>query len=187
MCTPIGHTLAGAIIYRGGLCRLGNNLWLLAIILLSANLPDVDFLFGYIEGNPNLYHHTWTHSLTFCLMIGILAMIVGRPFVGGKSLWIGLLVFGGVLSHLVMDLFTVDQNPPLGIKLFWPITEKYYIASVMIFRDVYRVSSSNGFLQSLLCRHNCITILFEVVIVGPLLILVYLMSRKRNRVPNKWT
>jgi membrane-bound metal-dependent hydrolase YbcI (DUF457 family) len=186
MCTPIGHALAGAVIYRGGLYRLGSNIWLLAIILLSANLPDVDFIFGYFEGNPNLYHHTWTHSLAFCLIVGVLAVFVAWPFIGRQSFWIGLLVFGAVLSHLVMDFFTVDQNPPLGIKLFWPITEKYYISPVLIFRDIYKVSTSSGFLRSLLCRHNLITIFFEVVIVGPLFILVHLLYRKRNAGPNIW-
>jgi hypothetical protein len=39
--------------------------WLFVFILLCANVPDVDFLFGFAAGNPNLYHHMWTHSLAF--------------------------------------------------------------------------------------------------------------------------
>lgn len=182
MCTPIGHALAGAVIYKGGSNQLGHPIWLLVVLILSANLPDVDFIFGYVVGNPNLYHHTWTHSLTFCLMVGALTVIVTWPLVGRNSLWIGFLISGAVLSHLIMDFFTVDRNPPLGIKLFWPVTEKYYISSVSIFQDVYKASSSNGFIRSLFCWHNLITVLIETVIVGPLFIVVYLFKRKRNTI-----
>ena len=180
MCTPIGHVLAGAAVYRGGSKKGIQSFWFFVFILLCANLPDVDFLFGYLAGNPNLYHHMWTHSLTFCAGVGLLTALVSRPFFGQQSYWMGLLTFGAVLSHLFLDYFTVDQDPPFGIKLFWPFTEKYYISSVLIFQDVYRVSTNSGFFKSLICRHNGVTLLIEIAVMAPVFIIVYTLTRKRE-------
>ena len=180
MCTPIGHVLAGAVVYRGGSGKRIHPPWFFFFILLCANIPDVDFLFGFVTGNPNLYHHAWTHSLTFCAGAGVLAALGSRLFSGNQPLRMGLLTSGAVLSHLVLDYFTVDQNPPFGIKLFWPFTGNYYISSVPVFQDVYRVSTNSGFFESLICRHNGVTLLIEIAIIGSLFVLVVLFTRKRN-------
>jgi membrane-bound metal-dependent hydrolase YbcI (DUF457 family) len=182
MCTPIGHALAGAAVYRGGSGKEIRSPWFFVFILLCANLPDVDFLFGYVAGNPNLYHHMWTHSLVFCAGVGLLTTLGIRMYRKQQSLRSGLLAFGAVLSHLVLDYFTVDQNSPSGIKLFWPLTEKYYISSVPIFQDVYKISTSSGFFKSLICRHNGVTLLIETVVMVPVFIVVYILTRKRELV-----
>jgi inner membrane protein len=179
MCTPIGHVLAGTAIYRAGSVKGIHSYWFFFFILLCANLPDVDFLFGFVEGNPNLYHHMWTHSLTFCAGVGVLTVLGSRLFHGLQPVRIGLIAFGSVLSHLVLDYFTVDQNPPFGIKLFWPFTENYYISSVPVFQDVYRNSENSGFFKSLICRHNGAALLIEIAIMGSLLVLVFIFIRKR--------
>jgi hypothetical protein len=70
-------------------------------------------------------------------------LIIGK----NQSLRIGLLTFGSVLSHLVPDCFTVDQNQPFGIKLFWPFAGNDDILSVPVFQDVDRFSTKNGFLK----------------------------------------
>jgi membrane-bound metal-dependent hydrolase YbcI (DUF457 family) len=181
MCTPIGHGLAGASVYRAGSGKGIHPPWFFIFILLCANIPDVDFLFGFVAGNPNLYHHAWTHSLTFCAGAGVLAALGSRFFIEkNQSLRIGLMTSGAVLSHLVLDYFTADQNPPFGIKLFWPFTGNDYISSVPVFQDVYRVSMNRGFFESLICRHNGVTLLIEIAIMGSLFVLVVLFTRKRN-------
>jgi len=71
--TSVGHALAGASILLTSSKRrkkLGILQWV--VVFLLANLPDVDFLFGYVAGNPSRYHHLWTHSLTFAIGIGVL-------------------------------------------------------------------------------------------------------------------
>jgi inner membrane protein len=182
MCTPIGHVLAGAAVYQGGSSKGFRSSWLFLFILLCANLPDVDFLFGFVAGNPNLYHHMWTHSLIFGAGVGLLAALVSRPFFGQPPFRMGLLTFGAIFSHLVLDYFTVDQNPPFGIKLFWPFTEKYYISPVPIFQDVYKVSTSSGFFKSLICRHNGVTLLIEIAVLAPVFMIVFMLTRKRKLV-----
>ena len=180
MCTPIGHILAGAAVYRGGSKKGIHSPWFFFFILICANIPDVDFLFGFVAGNPNLYHHMWTHSLTFCAGVGVLTALGSRLFGECRSFRIGLLVFGAALSHLVLDYFTADQNPPFGIKLFWPFTGNYYIASVPVFQDVYRISENSGFFESLICRHNGVTLLIEIAIMGPILVLVFILTSKKK-------
>jgi inner membrane protein len=179
MCTPIGHTLVGAAIYQVGLKKEAFHPGWFFFILLCACLPDIDFLFGYLSGNPNLFHHMWTHSLIFGVLLGLLTAIVSWPFLGARAFRIGFLAFGAVLSHLVLDYFTVDQNPPYGIKLFWPFTQKYYISSVPVFQDVYKASTSSGFLGSLFCRYNLGTVLTEMLILGPFLLLICLQNKKK--------
>src|ERR1044071_7547790 len=63
MPSPVGHSLAGLIAYQiapeiDGMAR-GR---VVALYLLAANAPDLDFLPGLIVGDPNRFHHGISHS-----------------------------------------------------------------------------------------------------------------------------
>jgi PAS domain S-box-containing protein len=64
------------------------------------------------------------------------------------------------MSHLFLDLITVDKKPPIGIPLFWPISSKYFLFPVSIFSDMER--------SNLLMHAGKIltSLLREVIIVG---------------------
>jgi len=150
----------------------------LAVFILLANFPDIDFLPGFFFGNPNKFHHGVTHSIGFALLIGALFGFIfylrsKQNF--NKYFFIFTLVYS---SHLLMDFFGKDTRFPFGEQLFWPISQIYVLSPIAIFQDVHKASDSSIFLQSLVNWHNLKTILMECVILIPILLLVKLKRRK---------
>src|SRR5687767_13245479 len=95
MPSPVGHSLMGAIIYRGAGGRVGRSQWpLLAACLFAANAPDLDFLPGLFVGDLRLFHHGPSHSIAFAFVFGLFAAVV-LPF--GKRLAFAI----GFLNYLL--------------------------------------------------------------------------------------
>jgi len=181
MCTPVGHTIAGYTVFISQYHSGSKNRWInIIVVLLFSNLPDVDLLFGYVVGNPNQYHHLWTHSLAFVLGVGSLFGLGYWVFMRRGGLRVGCIVSCVVLSHIVLDFFTKDTSFPYGIQLFWPMSQKFFISPITIFRDVSKASSSGAFLGSLFCWHNLWTVLVELVLLGPPLVWILLRYRVRK-------
>ena len=183
MCTPVGHTLLGGVLFfsnRKASKRTSGLI--LGMVIILANLPDIDFLFGAIKGNPNMYHHYWTHSIGFAIMAGVLLGFLWRGFKKRDYLTFGILGFFLVLTHVILDYFTKDTGYPYGVPLLWPIHEGHLISPVSIFQDVNKASSSRAFIGSLFCWHNLWTIIREIVILGPLSLISWQLFRKRKSV-----
>ena len=181
MCTPIGHTLLGGALFFSSRKASEKTNWLIfGIVIILANLPDIDFFFGAVRGNPNMYHHYWTHSFGFALIGGMLLSVICRGFSMRDSLKFGVLAFFLIFTHVVLDFFTKDTGYPYGVPLLWPISEGHYISPMSIFQDVNKASSSRAFIGSLFCWHNLWTIVREVVILGPLSLISWLLFRKRK-------
>ncbi len=182
MCTPIGHSLAAySVVYatRPRWTQQYGSIFLMVIIV--GNLPDIDLIFGYFVGNPNLYHHLWTHSITFCILGGLLFGLGYRLLTGRNGFSVGCIAFLITLSHLILDFFARDTNTVKGIQLFWPFSEHYYISPVSLFWEVHKSSANSTFIQSLFCWHNLYTILFEIAILGPVLIFLWLKNRLQRK------
>jgi inner membrane protein len=182
MPTPVGHTLAGALIYLNFSFEKSERIKFFLIVTILALLPDVDLLFGFFDGNPNKYHHQFTHSLFFVLASGLMASMLFMKTKQGLCKIILLFVLSG-LFHLVLDLFAVDTHQPQGVPLFWPFLNRYFISPWSIFPDVHRAENSSIFFQSLFNRHNAYTVFIEVALLGPMVYWVYRL--KRRRVVNK--
>ena len=179
MCTPVGHSLVGYTILLSRHDKNGRGWWMVVFsAMVISNLPDVDFLFGYIVGHPNQYHHLWTHSLVFALLAGLFFGFGYRVFKRRAGIRVGFLVFAVILSHVVLDLFTKDTSPPYGMQLFWPVSRGFFISPVTIFREVSKSSASGTFLKSLFCWHNLWTVLSEVGLLG--IPLGFVLFRRRE-------
>ncbi len=175
----IGHSLGGMILADAA-GRRPEGWRGLVPLLVAASLPDVDFLFGFVKGNPNLYHHGWTHSLFFTVLAGI-AVLIGTRILKGKFLTGPAILTTGILcTHIVIDLLTLDRGAPIGLKLLWPLSNEYMISPVTVFRDVNKASSSADFFGSLFCMHNLWTVFSELGILGFVygIVLVYKKRRK---------
>lgn len=179
MCTPLGHSIVG---YSVAMNQSGIEIrkigWMILHVVLFANLPDIDLLVGYAVGNPNRYHHLWTHSLGFVILAGLLYGISYALLKKKNGLKAGLIISGIVFSHIVLDFFSKDTRVPYGMPLFWPISEKFYLSPVTLFLDINKASSSDAFLGSLFCLHNLWTLLFEVAVMTPLLVWIYSHHKK---------
>jgi membrane-bound metal-dependent hydrolase YbcI (DUF457 family) len=136
-------------------------------MVAAANLPDVDIFLGYAAGNPNQYHHLWTHSLVFGAAAGTAGAFLLHRVLGMSRLGTGLLITGLVCSHLVLDLFTRDSGQPYGMQLFWPFSGKFIISPFSLFRDVSKSSDSRTFFRSLFTMYNLKTVIREVILTGP--------------------
>lgn len=78
-------------------------------LLAGSIIPDLDFLLEWTILSDA--HRTFSHSLLFALVVGILCYLVFKR----KEYGVGITV--GVLSHLFLDMFFA-----IGIPLLWPST-----------------------------------------------------------------
>lgn len=181
MPTPVGHLLSGVLVYFA-IVPARKVIWpLLLCTLFVASLPDIDFLFGYIVGNPNKYHHHFTHSISFAAVLGLVCALLGtRVFTPGFKALAALFITAALL-HIVLDLLAVDTSFPRGAPIFWPFSDRYFIFPFHLFSDVERVSDSKVFFKSMLTIHNLRTVGIEIAILTPLTILTVVLSRRSKR------
>lgn len=180
MPMPVGHSLAAVILNELKIFKPANSI--LTSVLLSialANLADIDYLPGILMGNPNQFHHGFTHSIGAALLVGLVFSVccyyreaqILRPFIFATSLY---------FSHVFLDYFSKDTGAPYGVPIFWPLSSEYFISPVLVFSDIHKDSSSSTFLQSLFVRHNALTILREILILVPLALVVLIGKRIRK-------
>ena len=183
MATPIGHSLAGYVIYRFRV-RHGQDRRpvLLLLALVMANAPDLDFLPGILAGTPAAYHQGLSHSFAFALIASVVATAVLRAafyMPVGPVFVLGFLCYS---SHLVIDLFGPDRRPPFGIPLFWPVSDRTFLSPVQMFLGVHHVNtasaSTSEWVRAVLTFQNVAAIGLEAVIMLPFL---FLATRARAR------
>jgi membrane-bound metal-dependent hydrolase YbcI (DUF457 family) len=149
-----------------------------------ANLADIDFIPGLFYGNPNRYHHGVTHSFGVALVVGFL---LGIYFYFGQHQFWAPFGFATVVyfSHVFLDYLTIDPSRPAGVPIWWPISSKYFISPIAVFSDVRKDSSTTTFLQSLFVTHNGITVLREIIILGPLVVVVMFFKKLHRKINSK--
>ena len=186
MCTPVGHAVLGsALCVRMNAFESMHWTWRLLIIIVMANLPDIDFVFGAVQGNPNAYHHLWTHSLMFVLLIGGgLGWTFSRMIHSEMNRMVPLFILL-ILSHIVLDFLAVDRSPPYGMPIFWPFSKESFLSPITPFRDVIRASNTRAFLPRLFSLHNLWTVLKELGCLIPVLAWAMIWDRKHRHVVKK--
>jgi inner membrane protein len=184
MPTPIGHAMAGYLVYRaGGAYKRADNRPLLALCLLMAVIPDIDFLPGIFYGQPALYHHGVSHSLGFALGAGFIAAgIADRKRKTLLTDW--SLFFLAYASHPIMDLFEPDKRPPFGVPLFWPIQGEYYRAPFQLFWGVHHAASTSSstreWTSGILDLYNVGAIGIEILVMLPLILAVRALQASKT-------
>jgi membrane-bound metal-dependent hydrolase YbcI (DUF457 family) len=181
MPSPIGHALAGvAAVWTADLvpgrrgfrvastaaslyARFGGGLTLTCAALAVA--PDLDVLLGT--------HRTITHSLGAVLFVGLFAAAMAanasRPI-----LRVALMCAAAYGSHLLLDWLGADQRPPYGIQALWPMDTGWYISNAGVFRKTVRML----FPVNVIVRENAITAVSEILMLGPLLVILWLVRVK---------
>ena len=124
--TAPNHIVGGITIT--GICggfmgvNILENQWYLALIVFAAQLPDIDHTKSIIGLtfyplakfiNRRYGHRTITHSLACLLLLSLIAGMAGSYFSDDDN--IGTIFFLAYLSHLILDMTTVQ-----GIPLFYP-------------------------------------------------------------------
>ncbi|MDZ7264726.1 MAG: metal-dependent hydrolase [candidate division KSB1 bacterium] len=182
MPTPIGHSLLTTAIYSGVNQQKLKRNWLDYLVCLFIGIfPDLDFIPGLILGTPSRFHHGFTHSLFFGIIIGTSAGLI-MGWLRNQNWWRYAILFIAVyFSHLAADFFGVDTRFPYGAQLFWPFWQGYLLSPVPIFLDVYRSSSRSDFLTSLFNFHNLQAALVELLICCPIWLLIHFKNVSRTK------
>ncbi len=107
---------------RAGLNRLTPRAT--AILLVSANLPDIDIV-TLAGGRANYlhWHRYWTHALVVSPLVALASVALVRVFGRKPVPWVPATFVGllGVLSHLFLDW--INQY---GIRFLLPFSPRWY-------------------------------------------------------------
>ena len=182
MASTVGHSLAGFCIHAltsktSSRFPVQNDLKRLAFFAFLANLPDLDFVIGWVWYHRfNAIHGEITHSLLFLVLASLVfgALTFG-PWPFWKRASIAFLLIG---SHDLIDLFSSQDlglHPAYGIHLFYPFYPERIGAPVTLF---YGVRHKN--LDQLLSLENVWGILYEVLVFTSLLLLINRLKRKNR-------
>ena len=182
MPSPVGHSLAGFIIYKIAPGMQGMARWqVIALYLFAANAPDLDFVPGLVVGDPNRFHHGFSHGIGFGLLFAVILSLL--LCISKKDwLWRNFRIFLSLyLSHLTLDYLSTDTGAPYGVPFFWPVSNAYYIAPFVLFSDIHRSNSTANFFSSLFSTHNLWSVTRELLVLLPFLVLA-LAQRERMRI-----
>lgn len=129
MPSPILHTAAGlslALCLRPRNATRAQTTAFLACSAVVSSLPDLDYLPGLAIGQLNAFHQGPTHSLAAVTAAAlVLAAVPPLRRLAGLPSPARFFAFSWalLLLHLLLDVFTADFRPPIGIPLFWPFTD----------------------------------------------------------------
>jgi inner membrane protein len=179
MPSPVGHSLMGLVIYRATGRSTGPHAWkLMALSILIANAPDLDFLPGLLIGDLSRFHHGPSHSIGVALLVGFVS-----SFLASRRLYAFAMGFSLFFSHVVLDYLIQDPSPPHGVPLLWPFSQEYYMAP---FAFLPKFDYSPGLSQSLLSvvfsLNNLMTMATELLLFLPWLVAVSLWARDDNAI-----
>lgn len=184
MPLPIGHSLAGYALFETQRLRFFEKKWkeILFFAALAVS-PDFDYLPGFLLGNPNLYHHSYAHSLGAAIVVGLGgAVLFGKK--NGRFLACFAIIGGVYYSHLILDFFNTDTRAPYGVMLFWPFSSDYFMSPWPVFLSVAKTSDSSTFFRVFLSAHNLQVALRELLVMGPVVLGVVgvkrLLRRRKN-------
>lgn len=121
--SPIVHSSAALLGWQKSAHE--KNIKTFLLFLLIANFPDIDFLFFLVVGKKAFaIHQYYTHNVFFT---GI-SVLLFFPLLNQGKERAGFALVG--FSHLVLDIFVIDAAPPYGIRLFYPLWEKFFYCGI---------------------------------------------------------
>lgn len=133
----------------------------LAVCGLFGMLPDVDFLLGE--------HRGVTHTVGASLAVGALVAVIDRR----PAVWFA--VASAYCMHVLLDWLGTDTVAPIGIMVFWPVDQTFYLSPYHLFPPVCR--------QFLLpdCWVGLMrAIWWELLLLGPLALAGLLRSSRQR-------
>jgi membrane-bound metal-dependent hydrolase YbcI (DUF457 family) len=171
MPLPIGHALAGASAAAAASWNLpglqSRRLTIAGAVI--AVLPDLDYLLSWTHFLGRRWHHGFTHSIVFALLLGAAAAKATRV-PGWRA---ALACCAATLSHPLLDYLLTESG---GLQLLWPFTDARFKLGIEGLN--YYASDAHGPVAGIL-----LTSRIEVLIFGPLLALTLWLRARRRRGP----
>lgn len=129
MPLPLLHAAAGYAVYHAA--QKGNPDWKLAAgCILLANAADLDFIPGILVGQPDLFHHSFTHSYTAAAAAGLIIATAVQLWKKRGFLKTFLISFLAYSTHVALDAL-MDHG---SLPLFWPLTPGKLTSRLAAFR-----------------------------------------------------
>lgn len=129
MPLPLLHSVAGYAVYH--FSKKEKPDWQLAAsCVVLANAADLDFIPGILAGNPDLFHHGFTHSFTAAAAAGLLFASASKFWKKRAFLKHFLISFFAYSTHVVLD-FLLDHS---ALPLVWPLTRGKLISTITSFQ-----------------------------------------------------
>jgi membrane-bound metal-dependent hydrolase YbcI (DUF457 family) len=197
MPSPVAHSIAGLAIAHFALRRrqrpsgeqrsrqsgdssLQQVFWFVALVF-AANAADLDFLPGFLIGDPNRFHHRATHTLLAVLLFGLGTTAVARLAGFGPWRRFGVSMGLSYFTHIALDLVTLGTKEPYGMEIFQPFSSEPLMAPIHLFLDIRREGDLTTFVPSLAQWHNAEAIVRELLIMGGLWAVYWVISSLPER------
>ena len=184
MPLPIAHSIVGyAFAAATGIRFRRDTMTAILFSVVVANLPDADFLPGFLANEPSLYHRTIAHTLPAAVVCGLIVGVVLTRF--GKRFWeitlLGTVVFA---SHLFADMLNLTGNN-IGVQILWPFSDNWYSIDTPFSRyaewfNFERGEDSSGFVASFLSFSFVRAVLAQSVVFAPILIPALWLRRRKT-------
>ena len=120
MPLPVAHGLVGASVVAALLPSAQPGRWKwLALGAFLGVAPDFDYALNWLRVSRGGWHHGFTHSIPFALVVGLVTIIILRQW-NVRSF---LIVSGAYVSHTLLDFMLTESR---GVALWWPFTNYRY-------------------------------------------------------------
>jgi membrane-bound metal-dependent hydrolase YbcI (DUF457 family) len=167
MALPIAHATAGYLVHRAGRGALPEDRgWRRAVVFMVVGiLPDLDFLVGFVIGQPALLHRGVSHTVLAAAVVAVAGGAFARWRWRQRFAPAALLFGAAYLSHFVLDFFTMDTRGPGGGRFLWPFSSAYFISPVTIFREIHIDGTTRaGFVRTVFAWPSLFVLAREAVI-----------------------
>jgi membrane-bound metal-dependent hydrolase YbcI (DUF457 family) len=166
MPLPIAHGLLGASVAATLSQPSHARRWKLLLTgALLGICPDFDYALNWLRIWGGGWHHGFTHSISFALLIGLVAAIVS----GARRVRSFILLSAATVSHTLLDFVITESR---GVALWWPFTDRRYKLRLP---NPIDYTWSNASLWEAALDVLRISII-ELMIFGPLLLVVMLVK-----------
>jgi membrane-bound metal-dependent hydrolase YbcI (DUF457 family) len=168
MPLPLAHALVGGSLATAAWPErtpAGRRRALVVGALLGV-CPDADYLLGRLHVMGWGWHHAFTHSVAFAVIVGATVSWA----LGLRGWRAALACVLPVLSHPLLDYLVTESH---GVELWWPVTGRRYKLGIDQLSYYHFVGASHG------VRTLVRLCLAEAVLFGPVLAFTLLVSRHR--------
>lgn len=165
MPLPVAHSLVGALSVAFIYPTERSREWFLALFVgaFITNYPDLDFILYWATGTKG-WHRGFTHSITFSLLLSLVALIA----LGRKHLR-RVVAFGlAYMSHGLLDFATTVRGG--GVQLLWPFSDR---------RLALRLVGLSEIPLELSPVQILFAVFIEILIFFPLLIAAILIKQRK--------
>ena len=163
---PIAHGLVGASVVAALRPSVQTGSWKwLAFGAFLGIAADFDYALNWLRISFGGWHHGFTHSIPFAIVVGLLGIVILRQW----KIRSFIVISAAYVSHALLDFMLTESR---GVALWWPFTNYRY--KLRLPNPIDYTWSDDSFRQAAL---DLLRIsLVELLIFGPILLIVILVS-----------